>query len=57
MDELHENVAGVELALSESVTEKENGPDAVGALVFDTAVVAPDVLLRPTQDGPVNFQV
>src|SRR5580700_7440141 len=56
MDELHENTAGVELALSLSVTVNENAPKASGGPELETVVPDPVELLRASQEGPARLQ-
>lgn len=57
IEELHEKAVGVEFAASESVTEKEKGPGALGAALLVMLTAAPVVPLRLIHDGPENFQV
>ena len=52
IEELQENAAAFEPALSASDTAKLNAPAVPGEPLFETELVAPDVLLNTIKDGP-----
>jgi hypothetical protein len=57
MVELHEKLAGVELAPSVRVTANVNGPDEAGVPETATVAVGPVAGLKLSHVGPVNVQL